>query len=156
MEPINVFFQGYLITSCRKKMKLEAVHQWLSEKSYWSKNIPIHLVKQALEHSFCVHVLKDKKQVGFARLITDFTTFAYLADVFIVEEHQGKGLGKKLIETIVEQDWVKNLRRIMLATLDAHSLYEQFGFVVPAFPERFMEISRQGLYERLPAEGKEP
>jgi len=147
MKRIEFFYKGYLITSDIEKMNPEAVHQWLSEKSYWAKKISFDMVKQSMEHSFCLAILHETKQVGFARLITDYTTFAYLVDVFIGEEHQGRGLGKKLMETLLEQGWVKGLRRIMLATLDAHGLYEQFGFVVPAFPERFMEISRQGIYE---------
>jgi GNAT superfamily N-acetyltransferase len=79
-------------------------------------------------------------------MITDYTTFAYLADVYVEAEHRGQGLSKRMMEIILQQPWVQSLRRIMLATLDAHDLYGQFGFVKPAFPERFMEINRPAIY----------
>ena len=88
------------------------------------------------------------KQIGFARLITDYTTFAYLADVYILEQHRGEGLSKKLMEYIMSLDNVKGMRRILLATLDAHALYSKFGFQSPENPERLMEIKRNNLYSK--------
>lgn len=146
MQPMTINYKGYTVTTDKTLMKPEQVHRWLSTESYWAKNIPFGTVKTAFDHSYCVAVLKGEAQVGFARLITDYASFAYLADVYVEEAHRGKGLGKKMMTLITENDWVKSLRRIMLATLDAHDLYTQFGFVQPSFPERFMEISRPAIY----------
>ena len=146
MEPITISYNGYSITTDKKLLQPELIHQWLSQNSYWSKNIPFEIVKDAFDNSFCIGIIKNGRQVGYARLVTDYATFGYLADVYVEEEHRRQGLSKKMMELIMELDWVKNLRRIMLATLDAHELYKQFGFVTPAFPERFMEINRPAIY----------
>ena len=146
METRTIEYNGYTLTTDRQMLQPQAIHSWLSNESYWSKNIPRETVLKAFDHSFVVGVLKDGTQVGYARLVTDYATFAYLADVYVQDKHRGLGLAKKMMELIMELDWVRNLRRIMLATLDAHELYRQFGFVMPAFPERFMEISRPAIY----------
>lgn len=146
MQPTTIDYNGYIITTDKKLLHPEHVHDWLSNKSYWSKQIPYEVVKGAFDNSYCMGILKDGKQVGYARLITDYATFGYLADVYVEEEHRGQGLSKKMMEILMDQDWVKGLRRIMLATLDAHDLYDQFGFVKTAFPERFMEVSRPAIY----------
>ncbi len=146
MEPISIIHDGYTITTDKTQMQPETIHRWLSTESYWSKNIPFDLVKRAFDHSYCIGVLKDGQQVGYARLITDHTTFAYLADVYVEEAHRGKGLSKKMMEVLLERDWVKGLRRVMLATLDAHQLYAQYGFKEIALPERLMEINRPVIY----------
>lgn len=149
MKPVTVSHNGYLITSDKSLLSPEAAHNWLSKESYWAKNIPYEVVKRSFDNSYCIGILKDGQQVGFARMITDYATFAYLADVYVEDGHRGQGLGKKMMEVLMEQDWVKHLRRIMLATLDAHGMYSQFGFVQPAIPERFMEINRPVIYEGL-------
>lgn len=146
MKTINSPHRQYLITSDKSLLQPETIHQWLSEHSYWSKNIPYETVKQAFDHSFCIGALLGNQQVAYARMITDYTTFAYLADVYVEEGHRGQGLGKKMMELLLALPWVMQLRRIMLATLDAHDLYRQFGFEQPAFPERFMEKNRPALY----------
>lgn len=146
MQGIEVIHEGYLFTSDRQRTDIKAVHKWLSEVSYWKKNVPYEIVANSIEHSFCVNILHDDEQVGFCRLITDYTTFAYLADVYVLEEHRGHGLSKKMMSLIMELDWVKQLQRLMLATLDAHKLYEQYGYTPVRFPERFMEISRPSIY----------
>ncbi|RYD56418.1 MAG: GNAT family N-acetyltransferase [Sphingobacteriales bacterium] len=146
MTPINIEYNGYLITTDKALLQPEAIHRWLSEESYWSKHIPFSVVKTAFDHSYCIGVLKDGVQVGYARFVTDYATFAYLADVYVEEAHRGQGLSKKMMEVLMELGWVKGLRRIMLATLDAHGLYEQFGFTAPAIPERCMEITRPVIY----------
>lgn len=151
MQPVNITYKGYLITTDKCLMQPEAIHKWLSEESYWSRNISYEKVKTAFDHSFCIGVLKDGQQVGFARLITDYASFAYLADVYVEDVHRGHGLSKKVMEVILELDWVKGLRRIMLATLDAHGLYSRFGFVEPAVPQRYMEINR-AVYTEQQAE----
>lgn len=147
MKPTTIHHLDYEITTDKSRMQVPALHHYLSTASYWAKNIPLDIVQRSFDHCFCVAALKDGEQVGFARLVTDYATFAYLADVYVLETHRGKGLSKKILEVLMEQPFIKDLRRIMLATLDAHSLYEQFGFRQPAFPERFMEINRPTLYE---------
>lgn len=138
--------KNYFITTDKSLMKPDQIHHWLSTESYWSQNIPYATVKNAFDHSFCIGILKDDEQVGYARLITDYATFAYLADVYIKEDHRGHGLSKQMMQFIMELDWVKGLRRVMLATMDAHGLYEQFGFQEPKFPKRLMEIVRPTIY----------
>lgn len=124
-------------------MDIQAVYHYLSTESYWAKGIRPETVEQSLRHSFCAGVFSGSEQVGFARLITDYTTFAYLADVYILAPHRGKGLSKMLMQYLMDLDWTQKLRRMMLVTLDAHSLYSGFGFHAPEFPERVME--RRGV-----------
>jgi N-acetylglutamate synthase-like GNAT family acetyltransferase len=124
-----------------------AIRGFLAQ-SYWAKDIPKSLVERTLGHSLCWGIYHQEKQVGFARVITDQATFAYLCDVFIAAEHRGRGLSKSLMATILAHPDLQGLRRWMLVTADAQSLYEQFGFQVVAKPERHMEIHRPGIYER--------
>ena len=128
-------------------MDINAVHQFLSKESYWAKGIPMETVSIALKNSFYIGLFKGEKQIGFARLVTDYATFGYLADVYVLSEYRGKGLSKMMIKHLLELDFVQGLRRTLLATLDAHSLYRQFGFKSPENPERLMEIKRNNLYK---------
>ncbi|WP_159799419.1 GNAT family N-acetyltransferase [Flavobacterium sp. MK4S-17] len=137
----------YSIKEGFNAMDVQAVHKFLSEESYWAAQIPFEIVKNSLKNSFCVGIFYNDRQIGFARLVTDYTTFAYLADVYIEQEHRGRGLSKMLMDYIMEKEWVKNLRRFALATADAHSLYSRYGFVPLAKPERFMEINRPDIYK---------
>ena len=130
----------YLYSTDKTKLDVAYVHHFLSKESYWAKNIPIEIVKQSIDGSLCFGVYHHSKQIGFARVITDYATFGYLADVFIDKDYRGKGLSKKLMAFIMEQDVIKKLRRFMLATLDAHSLYEQFGFQKLEGDKRIMGI----------------
>jgi GNAT superfamily N-acetyltransferase len=130
----------YLFSTDKEKLQVNYIHQYLSEESYWSKNIPMNIVKASIEGSLCFAVYKDSKQVGFARVITDNATFAYLADVFIDKDHRGKGLSKELMKFIMQCDFVKIIRSFLLATLDAHGLYKQFGFKPLPEPDRLMGI----------------
>lgn len=130
----------YLFSTDKKKLQLEYIHQYLSEESYWSKNIPMNIVKASIDGSLCFAIYQSNKQIGFARVITDNATFAYLADVFIDKDYRGKGLSKELMKFIMESNFVKVIRSFLLATLDAHSLYEQFGFKPLPEPERLMGI----------------
>jgi GNAT superfamily N-acetyltransferase len=132
---------GFLISTDKSKLDIAAIHQYLSAESYWAKNIPLYTVQRSIEHSFCFGVYKDTAQVGFARLITDYSTYAYLADVFIATQYRGLGLSKWLMQFIVGNPEVQGLRRWVLATQDAHALYAQFGFVPPENPERLMHRS---------------
>lgn len=130
----------YLFSTDKSKLQLGYIHAYLSEESYWSKNIPIEIVKKSIEGSLCYGVYHHDQQVGFARVITDNATFAYLADVFIDKEYRGQGLSKELMRFIMESDFTKVVRRFMLATLDAHGLYAQFGFESQEGNKRLMGI----------------
>jgi GNAT superfamily N-acetyltransferase len=130
----------YLISTDPDKLQLNEIHNFLSN-SYWAKDIPLKKVEKSIENSFCFGVYKGGIQIGFARLVTDFSTFAYLADVFILEEYRGNGLSKWLMKTILDYSELRGLRSWMLKTLDAHGLYTQFGFNEPEFPDRVMEFN---------------
>lgn len=131
---------AYTISTDKEKLQLNYIHQYLSEESYWAKNIPLGIVQRSIAGSLCFGVYHGDQQIGFARVITDHATFGYLADVFIDKNHRGKGLSKQLMKTIMEHDSIKGLRRLMLATLDAHSLYAQFGFESQEGNKRLMGI----------------
>lgn len=148
MNGIHFQHGDYCITSNKELMQVEAIHKWLSEEAYWSKGIPFHLVKGAFDHSFCVGALYHTEQVGFGRLLTDHCSFGYLADVYVLEAHRGKGIGVAMIKSLFDLDWVKGLRRIMLATRDAQELYKKVGFTALQHPERMMEIVRPGIYQQ--------
>lgn len=129
-------------------LDLNHIHQCLSEESYWCKDIPFETVELAFKNSFCVAIFENDIQAGFARLVTDYATFAYLADVFVDSKFRGKAYGKQMIAFIMEQDWVKALRRLMLATQDAHELYHKYGFKTLSYPDRILEITRPGMYTK--------
>lgn len=137
---------GYDISCDPARLDLDVIHGFLAQ-SYWAKSIPKALVEQSIRHSLCWGVYHATGQVGFARLITDRATFAYLCDVFVLPEHCGKGLGKALVTTILAHPDLEGLRRWVLVTADAQSLYEKFGFKAIAKPERYMEIHWPGIYE---------
>jgi GNAT superfamily N-acetyltransferase len=136
---------SYEISSERSRLDIPLVHNFLSS-SYWAKDIPRSVVEKSIENSLCFGAYLGPQQVGFARVITDFATFAYLADVFVVPEHRGRGVSKQLIGTIVEHPQLQGLRRFMLATKDAHSLYAQFGFEPVTHPEHLMSIHQPDIY----------
>jgi N-acetylglutamate synthase-like GNAT family acetyltransferase len=123
----------YEITCDNTRFDIGAIHRFLAQ-SYWSPGIPLATVVRSIENSPCFGVLIDGRQIGFARVITDKATFAYLADVYILPEHRGKGLSLRLLERIVQNPDLQGLRRLLLATRDAHSLYEKFGFKPLAAP----------------------
>ena len=138
--------KGYRISSKLEEMDLAAIHQFISN-SYWSKDIPMEVFEKALSNSLCFGIFaNDGIQVGFARMITDKATYAYLADVFILAEYREQGLSKFLIKEILAHPELQGLRRIVLATRDGHGLYEQFGFKALASPEIFMEIWTPDIY----------
>ena len=128
----------YRISCDPKQLDLKVVHGFLRE-SYWAPNVSEDVVRRSIEHSLCFGVYHEETQVGFARVITDRATFAYLADVFILEQHRGRGLGQWLIETILSHPELSGLRRWVLVTRDAHDLYRKCGFRELQNPERFME-----------------
>ena len=138
--------EHYSITDERSRLDLEAIHSFLAT-AYWSRGIPTEVVRRAIANSLAFGVFWKAEQVGFARVVTDRATFAYLADVYVLEAHRGKGLSKELLKVILAHPALQGLRRIMLATADAHGLYEQFGFKSLGAPERFMEIHVANAYQ---------
>ena len=127
-----------IISDDKTKLDVELIHKFLTS-SYWAEGRTIESVKKSIEHSFCFGVYKDGTQIGFARIVTDYTIYAYLMDVFILEEHRGKGFSKLLLRKIFEDDRFKSIKKWMLATKDAHTLYAQFGFQSIKNPDRLME-----------------
>jgi len=137
----DVFLKnGFYISTDKSLLNFDVIYNYLDKDSYWAKGIPVEKLRNAIENSFCFGVYYDKTQAGFARIITDKATFAYICDVFILPEFRGKGLSKWLIQTITRHPDLQGLRRWSLATLDAHGLYAQFGFTEITHPERWMEI----------------
>ncbi len=134
------------ISTNRADVNLDVVHAFLSQDAYWSKNIPFDLVRKAIENSYCFSAFVEDRQVGFARVISDGATFAYLCDVFTLPEFRGRGVGKKLMQSLQAHPELQGLRRWMLMTADAHKLYESYGFSALAKPDRAMEISKPDIY----------
>ncbi len=137
----------YLISTDEQRLDLDVVHGYLS-RSYWAAGIPREVVERSIRGSLCFGLYEGERQVGFARVITDEATFAYLGDVFVLEEHRGRGLGKWLVEVIASEPAFQGLRRFLLATRDAHGLYAKLGFTPLTAPEMFMEIRRPDVYAK--------
>jgi GNAT superfamily N-acetyltransferase len=133
----------YSISTDRERVDLDVVHRFLSEDAYWSPGVPREIVERSIENSLCFGLYREAAQVGFARVITDRATTAYLADVFVLPGHRGRGLGVWLVETVFSHPDLQGLRRFFLGTADAHSLYERYGFR-PADPARMMERRATG------------
>ena len=137
---------GYTISTDSTRMDLDLIHNVLSQ-SYWARNIPKETVAHSIANSLCFGVYGEKAgQVAFARAVTDSATFAYIGDVFVVEGHRGKGIGKWLMQYVKEHTQLQGLRRILLATRDAHGLYAQLGFKPLADPDIFMELWNPDVY----------
>ncbi|GEO06228.1 N-acetyltransferase [Adhaeribacter aerolatus] len=146
--PVEYTKGDYIISSEPTKLQVEVIHEYLAKESYWAENIPLQVVTRAIANSLNFGLYTSSgKQVGFARVITDYATFAYLADVFVLAEHRGQGLSKCLIECILAHPDLQNLRRFMLMTRDAHSLYTRFGFTPVKDAANCLEIARPGLYK---------
>jgi GNAT superfamily N-acetyltransferase len=135
----------FMVTCDPARLDRSTIAQFL-KSSYWAKGIPEGTVAKSLEHSLCFALLDGDRQVGFARVISDYATFAYLGDVFILPEYRGKGLAKWLVECVVSHPELQGLRRWILATRDAHGLYQQFGFTPLKTPEIFMELHNPDVY----------
>jgi GNAT superfamily N-acetyltransferase len=146
-EPLSWRRGKYQISTDTARVDLNVVHGFLSS-SYWAEGIPLEVVSRSLEHSLCFGLYEGEAQVGFACVVTDCATFAYLCDVFVVDSHSGGGLGKWLMETVVAHPDLQGLRRWLLATRDAHDLYRQFGFTDLAHPEILMERHVPDIYKR--------
>jgi GNAT superfamily N-acetyltransferase len=139
----------YIISTDKTLLDIDYIHDFISNKSYWAKGIPKNFIETSIENSLTFGVYHEKKQIGFARLVTDYATFGYLADVFIDEEYRGQSLSKKLMEFVFGMEELRNFRRMILATRDAHSLYEKYGFTPLKDPSRFMEKAQPDIYTKL-------
>lgn len=139
------------VSTDKSRLDVFLIHEFLA-RSYWSPGIPRQLVEKGINGSLCFGAYEGSRQVGFARIISDQASFAYLCDVFVVDAVRGRGVSKLMMECIKSHPQLQNLRRWMLATADAHGLYSQFGFGPVAKPERLMEVVEPGVYQRLAAE----
>jgi GNAT superfamily N-acetyltransferase len=140
MNPAAFAKKGYTISTDNALLNFETIFDYLNLQSYWAKGIQAAKLKTAIDNSLCFGVYQNGAQVGFARVITDKATFAYLCDVFVLPTYRGAGLSKWLVQTILEHPDLQGLRRWSLATLDAHGLYKQFGFKEVSNPEIWMQI----------------
>jgi N-acetylglutamate synthase-like GNAT family acetyltransferase len=138
----------FYISTENEKMDIDLIHSFLS-RSYWAEGISKEIIRRSIEGALCFGVFESDKQVGFARMITDRATFAYLADVFIIEEYRGLGLSKWLMEVIMVHPDLQGLRRMMLATRDAHELYKKFGFTLLNNVDRWMHIHHPDIYKAI-------
>lgn len=139
MQTAIITNEAYSITTNIDELDMEMIHKYLSEESYWAQNIPVNLVKQSIENSLNFGIFHETKQIGFARLITDKTTMAYLCDVFIIEAYQRKSLSSWLMKTMMNHPELQGLRLWILLTSSADWLYEKHGFTQPIQPELYME-----------------
>lgn len=138
----------YIISTDKSRLQLLIIHQFLSKEAYWCMGIPLETVEKSTNNSCCFGLYHQSEQIGFARVVTDYATFAYLADVFVLSEYRGKGLSKWLLQTIMDYPQLQGLRRWMLGTKDAHGLYTQYaGFTPMKTPDRFMEKHFPGVYK---------
>lgn len=142
-----IFTRGeYTIDTEKERLQTDAIHKFLSEDSYWAINRTLQQTLTAIENSVCFGLYHNDKQIGFARVVSDRATFAYIGDVFVIEEFRGMGLSKWLMGVVVSYPELQGLRRWILATRDAHGLYGQFGFAGLRHPERWMELTAPDAY----------
>ncbi|MBS1509488.1 MAG: GNAT family N-acetyltransferase [Bacteroidetes bacterium] len=127
-------------------LDIDMIHHFLSTEAYWCKGIPLHTVQNAIAHSLNFGVYYQQQQVGYARVISDYSTIAYLGDVFILPEFRGKGLSKLLLQEVMQHPQLQGLRRFILLTQDAHELYKQFGWQPITAPDRWMEVHHKNVY----------
>jgi GNAT superfamily N-acetyltransferase len=140
---------GYEISTDRDRIDVDAVFHFLCEESYWCPGIPRAVVERSIDNSLCFGAYYGETQVGFARIVTDKATFALVADMFVLEPHRGKGLSKWLMQEVISHPDLQGLRRLLLLTSDAHSLYAQFGFTEIGNAWRFMELLRTDVNQRI-------
>lgn len=137
---------GYELSTDKSQLDTDRIHHYLSQESYWAKGIPKFIVTKSIQHSWCVGIYKNKEQIAFARVVTDYATFAYICDVYVEEAHRGKGLSKWMMEVIMQYRELHQIRRWTLATRDAHGLYKQFGFREPDNACNNLEIRKDDFY----------
>ena len=136
----------FTISTDKERLDLTVIHTFLSEESYWAGERSLEQTITAIENSICFGLYHGDKQVGFARVVSDRATFAYVGDVFVLSEYRGRGLSKWLMQVIGDHPELQGLRRWVLATRDAHGLYRQFDFAELRFPERWMEKTAPNAY----------
>lgn len=146
---------GFTVSNNKEYLNVDVIYDYLHNEAYWSKGIPLRLVKESIQNSICFGIFQGdpqnggSKQVGFGRIISDLSTFAYLADVFVLPEFRGLGLGKSLVQTMISYPGIKEVRKILLATKDAHGLYKQYGFMNVEDKNLFMEINQKDIYSEI-------
>jgi GNAT superfamily N-acetyltransferase len=141
----------FTVSADPSKLDVEAIYDFLTH-CYWSEGIPREIVERAIKHSLCFGLFDNTKQIGFARVISDHATYAYLCDVYVLESYRGKGLGTWLMSCVMEHPDLQGLRRFTLLTRDAHGLYQKFGFAAAKNPSRYMEIHVADIYKKLQKE----
>lgn len=146
--PVSEWRLGeFTISTDRKRLDIKTIHRFLSTDTYWAQGRSVEIVQRSLDNSFTFGVYKNHQQVGFARVVTDYATFAWVADVFVLPEHRGQGLSKWLMEVILAHPELQGFRRWVLATKDSHTLYKRFGFIPLHKPERWMERPDPNMQE---------
>ena len=143
---MDVTFGEFNISTDRSRLDVDAIHRFLSTESYWAQNRTREQTERAIENSICFGAYSDERLVGFGRVVSDHATFAYVGDVFVIEEFRGRGLAQLLMEAMLAHPDLQNLRRWVLATRDAHEVYSRHGFAQLAHPERWMELSAPDAY----------
>lgn len=146
MKAITIYQDQFCISTDNTKLDIDAIHAFLSTKAYWCLNIPKERVAKAIEHSLCFGLYDGPQQIGFGRVISDYSTIAYLGDVYILEPYRGKGLSKWLLDVIMQHHELQGLRRWILLTGDAHDLYRQYGWTELADPSKWMELHNRNVY----------
>ena len=146
-------FDDYLISTDPARLDIGVIHGVLRE-SYWAEAIPRGVVVRAVENSLCFGAYYRNEQIGFARVVSDYSTFAYIADVFVLAPWRGRGISKALMAEVIHHPDLQGLRRWLLGTKDAHGLYQRFGFTAPPLPDRMMERADPGVYLRMAQNGK--
>ena len=148
MEIIEHTFGEFLITTDKEKLDIVAIHDFLSKYSGWSNNIPIDKVKISIENSLNFGLFHNDKQIGFARVISDFSTIAYLGDIYVLDNYRGHGLSKKLMESVMNHPNLQDLRRWILLTSTAEWVYKKYGFTELPKPEIYMELFNPNIYKK--------
>ena len=144
------FKENWRINTNKEELNIPFIHRFLSEQTNWAKNIPISTVQKSIDHSLCFGGYIGNTQIAFARVITDYATFANLVDVFVTPEHRDKGYSKAIMQAVVSHPELQNLRRFTLATSDAHGLYSQYGFTALQKPQTYMERYNPNIYVTTP------
>ncbi len=147
MEIIEITFDNFTITTDKSKMDIDAIHDFLSKYSGWSNGIPFDRVKTSIDNSLNFGLFHNDSQIGFARVISDFSTIAYLGDIYVLDNYRGQGLSKKLMKAVMEHPDLQGLRRWILLTSTADWLYEKYGFVKLPKPELYMELFNPNVYK---------
>ncbi|MCB1128475.1 MAG: GNAT family N-acetyltransferase [Verrucomicrobiae bacterium] len=143
---------NYEISTDRNRLDVGLIHGFLRETD-WARDIPREVVERSIENSLCFGAFQGDAQVGFARVVTDFVCLAYVADVFVLPQHRGRGVARRLMQAVVDHPALQLVRRLLLATQDAHGLYTKFGFQPLAHPDHYLTLHRPGIYQELKPAG---